>query len=312
MKAPVLIVGQGLAGTLLARALERRGIEFAIVDAGHARAASRVGAGIINPVTGLRMVKSEGVESCLPAALTMYRDLEYARGRPVLREMKVRRAYVDPRERTELLARLAAGKLAPYVRAENEAGDGFVIEPAWQVDLPGLIASEREHWVGRGRLQERPITVEEAGAWAGPVVWCDGAGAVASGERRLIPVNGSSLEIQAEGLEAGVILNRGGRWLLPWDARRAWVGATYARGGVEDARAAEAELSASATVLLGERRWSRGELISGVRMTTADRRPLVEYAAGRGRINGLGSKGALYAPAAAERVVAAIVAEAAA
>lgn len=310
MPAPVLIVGQGLAGTLLARALETRRVGFVIADAGHERAASRVGAGIINPVTGLRMVKSADVDRLLPDALSMYREFEYERGRTVLREMKVRRAYVDPRERAELLARVAAGKLAPYVRGENEACDGFVIEPAWRVDLPALIAGERDHWKRAGRLEERVVTSGEADAWSGPLVWCDGAGAVARGESDLAPVHGSSLEIRTEALEAGAILNRGGRWLLPLDERTAWVGATYSREGPEEPDAAHAELERTTTTLLGARARSTCRLMSGVRMTTADRRPVVAYAAGRGRINGLGSKGALYAPSAAMWVAEAIVAEA--
>ena len=43
-QAPVQIVGQGIAGTMLGWACEQRGIEFRIIDRGHEQAASRVGA----------------------------------------------------------------------------------------------------------------------------------------------------------------------------------------------------------------------------------------------------------------------------
>ena len=55
MSPEILIVGQGLAGTLLAFELERAGVSFAIADAGHEGAASSVAAGVINPITGRRL-----------------------------------------------------------------------------------------------------------------------------------------------------------------------------------------------------------------------------------------------------------------
>ena len=56
----VTIAGQGLAGTLLAWALERAGREFLIYDPGHEESASRVGAGLVNPVTGERWTSAPG------------------------------------------------------------------------------------------------------------------------------------------------------------------------------------------------------------------------------------------------------------
>jgi len=47
-----IIVGQGLAGSLLAWSLIQRGQSILIVDNDHHHAASIAAAGIINPVTG--------------------------------------------------------------------------------------------------------------------------------------------------------------------------------------------------------------------------------------------------------------------
>ena len=68
MRADFLIVGQGLAGTLLAWECERVGCSFAIADAGHATASSGVAAGMINPITGRRLVKSWEIDGRLPVA----------------------------------------------------------------------------------------------------------------------------------------------------------------------------------------------------------------------------------------------------
>src|ERR1700712_3025446 len=100
MPAPILIVGQGLAGTMLAWTLEREGVEFEIADRGHAQATSRIGAGIINPITGQRIVKSWRVDEFLPVARTVYRELEQALACPLVTEMRIRRYFRDQRERS--------------------------------------------------------------------------------------------------------------------------------------------------------------------------------------------------------------------
>lgn len=53
-----IIVGQGLAGTLLAYFLIKKGKSVVIFDENHKGSSSTVAAGIINPITGRRFVKS--------------------------------------------------------------------------------------------------------------------------------------------------------------------------------------------------------------------------------------------------------------
>ena len=70
-----LIVGQGLAGTLLANRLLSEGKTVQIV-ADTEGGASNIAAGVINPVTGRRIVKSWRYEEFYLAAKTVYQDLE--------------------------------------------------------------------------------------------------------------------------------------------------------------------------------------------------------------------------------------------
>ena len=53
-----IIVGQGLAGSLLAYFLLKKRKQIFIIDNRHQGASSKVAAGIINPITGRRFVKS--------------------------------------------------------------------------------------------------------------------------------------------------------------------------------------------------------------------------------------------------------------
>lgn len=71
-----LIVGQGLAGTWLSYFLLKKGKKVLVVDHYNPSSASNVASGIINPVTGRRLVKSWKIDTLLPFAEQMYRALE--------------------------------------------------------------------------------------------------------------------------------------------------------------------------------------------------------------------------------------------
>lgn len=319
MNSPILIVGQGVAGTLLGWEFEQAGIDFAIADAGPAGAASQVAAGIINPITGQRLVKGAAVDRCLPRALASYRALEAAWGVAVLRELRVWREFADAREREIFETRMARHELAPYARRAEAEGarfnpaQGFWIAPAWQVDLPALLVAGRRRWQAQGRLRPERVDVLAEAARRDWVIDCTGAQSPLAGELRierskgeLLQVDFDRAEAERRGLSPEVILNRG-HWLLPlsrWaDADRvpALVGATYDRAAVDltpDSRH-RATLEASARDLLCGVSCSVTDHRCGWRMAASDRRPMVgkcSHRPGVGYVNGLSSRGALYAP----------------
>ncbi|MCZ2101913.1 MAG: FAD-binding oxidoreductase [Chitinophagales bacterium] len=71
----IAIVGQGIAGTLLGYFLEKYGLEVLVIDNHHQSAASLVAAGIVNPITGKKYVKSWRIDEFLPAALDIYDEI---------------------------------------------------------------------------------------------------------------------------------------------------------------------------------------------------------------------------------------------
>lgn len=296
MSRPILIAGQGLAGTLLGWELERAGLPFLVADPGHGAAATRAAAGIINPVTGQRLTRSWRVDTLMPAAVGRYREMERELGEPLVRPMRVRRLLATPRDRERAAKRLAAGDLAPYVRLE---GADLVIEPAWRIDLPRLIAACRRRWRRQGRLEERAVEGETGDQ---TVIWCRGAAELGQGRVPLERVRGVSLVIAPPGgaLPADEIRHNG-RWLLPLPGGEAQVGATYERGAEDLAvtPAVEADLRATAETLLGGRESVVTDRLAGWRVNAPDLRPVAGWLPGvprAGLINGLGSKGALLGP----------------
>ena len=301
----ILIRGQGLAGTLLGWELERAGLAFAIANRGHENAASVAAAGLINPITGRRLVKSWRVDSLLPAARATYRRIENELGVRVWHEMRVRRLFADERERAVFAQKFARGDLAPFASAADD--EGFWIRDAARVDFRTLLNASRAHWQQEGRFVNA-----DAARRSGLVIDCTGRGGVLQSDAfAFVPWESSKGEILAlrvAGLAPDVVLNRG-HWVVPIDADTAWVGATH-EPGVRDAqptRAAREMLENRARALLGDRPFSVAEHRAGVRVNLPDKHPV----AGRhpqhprlGLNNGLAAKGALWAPFLAQQWVA--------
>lgn len=72
MKVDVLIVGQGICGTFLSRELDRVGLSYIVIDEVQPHTASRAAAGLINPVTGRRFVKTWMIDELLPFMRKVY------------------------------------------------------------------------------------------------------------------------------------------------------------------------------------------------------------------------------------------------
>ncbi len=71
-----ILVGQGLAGTLLAFELFRLGQTVLVFDDPEQPKASSVAAGIINPVIFRRMTKSWRIDEAFPQLKLTYHSLE--------------------------------------------------------------------------------------------------------------------------------------------------------------------------------------------------------------------------------------------
>ena len=295
----ILIVGQGLAGTVLGWTLSRAGIDWRMIDAGHATAASRVAAGIINPVTGQRWVKTWRIEEVWPETRNLYLDMERTLGVPLWREMKIRRYWRTDKEQRVLLAKSTRGELAPYVTMID--AQSCVLAPAAQVDVPGMLTAARQRWLAEGRLIEARADWGVNRPQYALVIDCTGA-AVRTGPFAAWSFaisKGEVLRVKTRELDSGMIMHRG-HLVLPVDNGDAWIGATHEPGvdNLQPTNAARESLLASAHRLTGEVFAPTAHLV-GLRLAANDKRPVVGRHPGDpalGIMSGLGSKGVLYAP----------------
>jgi glycine/D-amino acid oxidase-like deaminating enzyme len=301
MRPDVLIIGQGIAGTLLAWELEKAKVPFVIADPGHETAASSVAAGMINPITGQRLVKTARVDELLPLARATYQEIGAALGVTLWRDLRVRRIFADEGRRETFARKQAKGELAPFLGSWDETS--FWIEGAGAVAVLPLLSETRRRWQQQGRLRETPLDAADEISRYGIVIDCSGLAGARSGQFDFVPwefSKGELLEIAVEGLAPDVVLNSGD-WVLPTEPGRAWVGATHSPGliDLEPTQSARAALEASAGALLKRPFQVLAQRV-GVRVNLPDRLPVMgrhPQEARLGVINGLGAKGALWAPA---------------
>ena len=320
----VLIVGQGLAGTLLAAALLARGARVLVVDDGHRSSATRMAAGLLNPVTGLRLTKLRQAERFIPEALQTYAGLERHWGVAFYHPKPMLRIFRSTRQRDDWCKRLQSEDYLPFLQpllAPDELpaalhapyGAGLQQQTGY-LDTPAFLDAGR-HWLDRqGALFEGSFAwsglqlTERAVSWRGltarRVIGCEGYRGEDNpwfGWLPFRPCKGQILTLETPDPVPDWILNQG-TWLLPLGEGRVRVGATYEREAITagPTAAAREQLLGDARALFQDRvRWTLASEAVGVRPGSRDRMPLVGLHPRHpqlGMCNGFGSKGVLMAP----------------
>lgn len=159
----VLIVGQGLAGTLAGYRFERAGGHTVhYIDAPEQTAASSVAAGIINPITGRRFVKSWKIDELLPEALSLYAELAELLGKDYWHPQPLIRTLYNRGDMNDWQVRTADPGYQNYMEDRGEPGRiTELTEPvfayagvrhAGRVDVAGLVADYRAWLTQEGRV----------------------------------------------------------------------------------------------------------------------------------------------------------------
>lgn len=312
-----LIVGQGLAGRLLAWELEGLGQRVAVVDAHATGAASSAAGGLMNPLTGPRLALSPDLERRCERARAHYDLLATRLGQPLVEPMPIRRLCRDAAEQDR-----ARNMRSPWVGAwQHDTVSGpfhapfgsLDIRQGWRLDLATLLAHPAGHWTVPGQttaacfdwtaVRPQGRSARWQGHAIGCVISCEGAAITQNPHWRCLPLHadgGESLILHLPIDLPGAI--SAGFTLLPLGRQHYWLGATHhpgravsgptdaARDGLLKALTQRLRLPLPIQVL--------GHF-AGTRMAPPDREPVL------GRhprhpwlavFNGLGSRGILRAP----------------
>jgi glycine oxidase len=318
----ILIIGQGIAGSVLGWVLTQRGAHVHYADAGLAGAASTTAAGIINPVTGKRYVKSWEFDTWYPTAQRVYQAMEADLGACFWYEQDIVRLLQGAEEANNWSARCSQPDYAQLLSEPTDAGDweGLIrtgyeaarIHSAARVDFGALKYAVRCRAQALGAYEQRAYTPDDMLAATQAYDWvicCTGWWAkhcplfpelpwqIAKGEAIRIKI----LHPDAQGIRQ--MLKRT-HAIVPLADGTFWVGGTYA-WQFEDVHPSDSEgdlLREQVHDLLSVP-YEVVERLAGVRPSVRTRRPFLCASLTQSNLlmfNGLGTKGALLAPGLAE------------
>ena len=116
MEIDFLIIGQGLAGSALAYRLIQEGKKVVLLDQPERNQSSQVAAGLFNPVTGRKMVKTWKGELLFPAIVPFYQELEEVTGKKFLTLQPIYRPFLSIEEQNEWMGHSSDPAIQPFVQ----------------------------------------------------------------------------------------------------------------------------------------------------------------------------------------------------
>ncbi len=307
-----LILGSGLAGTVLGFRLQEAGKRVLLVGSPTLSAASRVAAGLCNPLTGPRMVKTWLADTLFPVARNFYAQL----GEGFFYPLPIYRPFGNQKAATRWLRKFGEDtEYIPYAEFQKKE---FFYQNTWgslQITQGGFVDTSALLDTLQARLAFRAATVSDEaleispagvrwnGLTFGAVIFCRGAADAHSrfwSDLPFDPVKGEILDVQFMKTSWEGILN-GTCWVVPHPGQGHRVGATYTRETLDTTptTTARQQIQERLERLLPQSNYTILQQRAGVRPATQDHRPLI----GRHRqhknlliFNGFGSKGCTLIP----------------
>lgn len=310
----VLIIGAGLAGSLLAWQLMQIGKKVHIVHHPKLTAASRVAAGLINPVTGQRLVLQENIDTLLPAAHTLYQQLgeqfhtQFFFKKNMLRTLQNDKAKLawqkrqhDPKYQHYLCEILNQ----PNIIKQYQTG---------YLDTNALLDAlhiyfQQHNCLTTSNVQQHDIQAHQTHIqWehitASKLIFCQGWRDSNSNFFSFLPfqpAKGEILHLSTPNKLPNHILNQG-KWLLPLHDGSFKIGATY-QSNTSNEQVSEAGkkelLTAFESMPIEQEGINLTAHQAGIRPNTLDKQPFLgmhpKYR-NIGIFNGFGSKGSLLIP----------------
>ncbi len=320
MKTDYLIIGQGLAGTLLGFELMKAGQRVIFIDSASFQKSSEIAAGLVNPVVFRRLTKSWLVDDLFPKLEETYAELEELLGQKVFYPMKIRKVFGEG-EGTFWKKKAVENQLETYLSSEPDYsqqpflnlphGCGWV-EKGGRVDLPCLLNVFRSYLqknqllIGElfdfEKLNISEDAVQYGEVEARKIIFCEGHRVSQNPNftgLKLKHTKGEVLELRIDNYQSDNVLNKA-FFLMPVGNQTFRVGATYDWDNLNEEPTTEgkAELMAKLGQVFTDTFSVEGHK-AGIRPTTHDRRPVVglhPYHPAIGIFNGLGSKGCMLGP----------------
>ncbi len=327
MHVDFLLIGQGICGTFLYHELKQAGYSVLVIDEARNNTASRVASGVINPVTGRRIVKTWLIDEIIPVVQSAYGELGETLGITAIREVSIVDFFTTPQMVAAFHQRFDEDPqylAIPHDKHQwnnnfiNDFGFGE-IKPAFLINLHEIITNYRTRINENGDLLETRFdhevlilqneNVRYQDITASRMIFCDGINAASNPFFSLLPFaanKGEAVLVDIPGLSPDHIFKKGFS-LVPWKNNTFWLGSNYLWEFEND--------DPTPGFYRFAENWLRQTLqipftiidhLAGIRPATLERRPFVGFHpiyTQVGIFNGMGTKGCSLAPFFARQLV---------
>lgn len=319
MNIDYLIIGQGLCGSFLSRYLLEEGSSILVINQEIPNSASRVASGIINPVTGRRLVKTWEIDRFMPFAKEAYGQWGAEIGKTILKETSIldfpvtAQMHLAFQERALEEPMLTQPEFTdPWRKFFDFAFPPGEIKPAYLIDIHTLLDTWRESLLQKEILREEKFDYQDLvigdssiryrDITAKKILFCEGAAGSQFELFSALPFVANKGEViwaRIPELPSGHIY-KAGLSLVPWKEDVFWIGSTYEWDFDHELPTQEFRNR----VLLLLQQWLKlpFELLehkASLRPANLERRPFVglhPHFPTVGILNGMGTKGCSLAP----------------
>lgn len=322
-----ILVGQGLAGSLLTYFLLEKGQSVFIFDEDHKGSSSNIAAGVINPITGYRFVKSWMFDELRDFNELFYRKIELEFGINLYSERNILRFLRNNGDANEWFTRSTFEGNRQYMKPKADLGhlqDKIVqpvaigeIEHAAQVNMPLLIQTLKNRFTDQAILQSVVVDYGQVefnfgriaynGFTAKKVIFCEGQRGRFNPFFSYLPFEvskGEILIVRAPDLKSEKIL-KDKIMIAPLGNDLYWCGSNYEWNSRDDlpTDAFRTDFEKKLRHML-KVDFEVVEHLAAIRPTVKDRRPFIGLHPKYKELaifNGLGTKGASLGPYWADR-----------
>lgn len=322
-----LIVGQGLAGTLLAFEMLNKNIDFRIISSSEKSKASMVAAGMVNPLVFKRLTKSWMVDDLLPVMHETFEKLEDQLGKQFYFKKDIikplseqeKQLWLERKENQDFAKYIVSVKDSIETEYLIEAGAYGQVSQSGYLNLKSFLdASEiffkQNELIIDSTFNNKAIN-SNADSFlienynASKIVFCEGYHMAQNplfNFVKLNPTKGELLVIESSDLSEEFIFNKN-VFVLPIGKQLFKVGSTYEWKDLSEKTTVKGKDSIIERFeSLVKATYTIKEHIAGVRPTVSDRRPILgihpEYR-NISVLNGLGTKGVMLAPYFAKEMI---------
>jgi len=312
MKQPIIILGQGLAGSTLAMRFFDQGKDFLVIDNGRKNSSSEVAAGMWNPIVFRKLNKSWKADELLPELESFYRDCEKKIDKKILHPLKIGRVHSSKFESDLWLEKRSLPGFEAYLGNESKVPEGFkdpengisIVHKAGYVDLIPFLKGVENLLLEKDKLRIEELDEDEILQEFSDctIIDCRGYRCADSKWWSYLPfgkTKGEVLTISCKKLPLDDVFNAG-FFVCPLGNDLFRLGATFnwdEEDSVPTAKGKEQLVNKLKKWM--DKPFSVVDHRAGIRPTVADRRPMIGKHPEIENLylfNGLGTKGVMIAP----------------